>query len=191
MNRINTPLDSKTIRGLRAGEQVRLSGVLFTGRDAAHKKLVDTYLMGKALPVDLKGQVIYYVGPCPAKPGKVIGSAGPTTSIRMDPYTPLLVRELGLRGMIGKGRRSREVCEVIKEEGAIYFLTLGGAGALLAQRIKKAEIVAYPEFGPEAIYRIEVEDFPLIVGIDSYGRDAYEDGQSKFRKGTSENCRVF
>jgi len=181
MNRIKTPLDFETIRKLKAGDQVSLSGVLFTGRDAAHKRLVDTYLAGQELPVDLRGQVIYYVGPCPAKPGKVIGSAGPTTSIRMDPYTPLLVRELGLRGMIGKGHRSQKVVDVIKEEGAIYFLAIGGAAALLAQRIKKAEVVAYPEFGPEAIYRLEVEDFPLIVGVDSDGRSAYDEGQSKYR----------
>ncbi len=181
MKRIRTPLDDETIRELKAGDQALLSGVLLTGRDAAHKRLAETYLAGQELPVDLKGQVIYYVGPCPAKPGKVLGSAGPTTSSRMDPYTPLLVRELGLRGMIGKGYRSQAVVDVIKEHGAIYFLAVGGAGALLAQRIKKAEVIAYPDLGAEAIYRLEVEDFPLIVGIDSEGRNAYEEGQSKYR----------
>ena len=182
MVRIKTPLDPETIDRLQAKDQVSLSGVIFTARDAAHKRLVDSYLAGEALPVDLKGQVIYYVGPCPAKPGKVIGSAGPTTSTRMDPYTPLLLRELGLKGMIGKGNRSKEVVDAIKEQGAVYFLTIGGAGAYLAQRIKKAEVVAYPEFGPEAIYRLEVEDFPLIVGIDRYGRNAYEEGRALYRQ---------
>ena len=182
MIRIKTPLDPETIDRLRAKDQVSLSGVIFTARDAAHKRLVDSYLAGEALPVDLKGQVIYYVGPCPAKPGKVIGSAGPTTSIRMDPYTPFLLRELGLKGMIGKGNRSKEVVDAIKEQGAVYFLTIGGAAAYLAQRIKKAEVVAYPEFGPEAIYRLEVEDFPLIVGIDRYGRNAYEEGRALYRQ---------
>ncbi len=181
MNRINAPLDMETIDKLKAGDQVSLSGVIFTARDAAHKRLVETHLAGKELPVDLKNQIIYYVGPCPAKPGKVIGSAGPTTSVRMDPYTPLLIREFGLKGMIGKGHRGQEVVDVIKEEGAVYFLTVGGAAAYLAQRIKKAEVVAYPEFGPEAIYRLEVEDFPLIVGIDRHGRSAYDEGRAKYR----------
>ncbi|MGI6618363.1 MAG: Fe-S-containing hydro-lyase [Bacillota bacterium] len=180
MKRIRTPLDDETIRTLKAGDQVVLSGVILTGRDAAHKRLVEAYKAGQELPVDLRGQIIYYVGPCPAKPGKVIGSAGPTTSSRMDPYTPLLVRELGLKGMIGKGYRSQEVIDVIKEQGAIYFLAVGGAGALLAQRIKQAEVVAYPDLGAEAIYRLEVEDFPLIVGIDSEGRNAYDE-QAKYR----------
>jgi fumarate hydratase subunit beta len=181
MKRIRTPLDDETIRTLKAGDQVALSGVLLTGRDAAHKRLVDTYKAGQELPVDLRGQVIYYVGPCPAKPGKVLGSAGPTTSSRMDPYTPLLVRQLGLKGMIGKGYRSKQVVDVLKEQCAIYFLAVGGAGALLAQRIKQAEVIAYPDLGAEAIYRLEVEDFPLIVGIDSQGRNAYEEGQAKYR----------
>ncbi|HBT47005.1 MAG TPA: Fe-S-containing hydro-lyase [Peptococcaceae bacterium] len=182
MTRLTTPLSSDIIGKLEAGEQVRLSGVIFTARDAAHKKLVETYRAGGKLPVDLEGQIIYYVGPCPPKPGKVIGSAGPTTSGRMDPYTPLLIRQLGLKGMIGKGNRSPEVVEAIKEKGAVYFLALGGAGALLAQRIKKAEIVAYEELGPEAIYRLEVEDFPLIVGIDSRGQNAYLMGKARYSK---------
>jgi fumarate hydratase subunit beta len=182
MNRIKAPLDFETIEKLEAGDQVSLSGVIFTGRDAAHKRLVETYLAGQELPVDLRGQIIYYVGPCPAKPGKVIGSAGPTTSVRMDSYTPLLIRELGLKGMIGKGARGQEVIDTIKKEGAVYFLTIGGAAALLAQRIKKADVVAYPEFGPEAIYRLEVEDFPLIVGIDRHGRSAYGEGRAQYRK---------
>jgi fumarate hydratase subunit beta len=141
MNRIKAPLDFETIEKLEAGDQVSLSGVIFTGRDAAHKRLVETYLAGQELPVDLRGQIIYYVGPCPAKPGKVIGSAGPTTSVRMDSYTPLLIRELGLKGMIGKGARGQEVIDTIKKEGAVYFLTIGGAAALLSQRIKKANVL--------------------------------------------------
>ncbi|MBP8614495.1 MAG: Fe-S-containing hydro-lyase [Firmicutes bacterium] len=182
MIRIKAPLDSETIDRLHAGDQVNLSGVIFTARDAAHKRLVETYLAGKELPVDLNGQVVYYVGPCPAKPGRVIGSAGPTTSTRMDPYTPLLLRELGLKGMIGKGNRSQEVVDAIKEQGAVYFLTIGGAAAYLAQRIKKADVIAYPEFGPEAIYRLEVQDFPLIVGIDRYGKNAYQEGRAQYRQ---------
>lgn len=182
MKRITTPLDDQTIRELHAGDQVLLNGVVFTARDAAHKRLTEAYRAGQELPVDLKGQVIYYVGPCPAKPGQVIGSAGPTTSGRMDPYTPLLIRELGLKGMIGKGYRNREVIEAIKQMGVVYFLTVGGAGALLARRVKKAEVVAYPDLGAEAIYRLEVDDFPLIVGIDSQGRNAYEIGQAKYRR---------
>ncbi len=182
MKRIETPLDFETIKTLNAGDRVSLTGVIYTGRDAAHENLVNAYLANQELPVDLKGQIIYYVGPCPAKPGKVIGSAGPTTSIRMDSYTPLLVKELGLRGMIGKGRRGQEVIDVIKQQSAIYFVTIGGAGALLAQRIKKADVVAYPELGPEAIYRLEVEDFPAIVEIDSTGRSAYAEGQAKYRR---------
>lgn len=179
---IKTPLDSEVVDNLKAGDTVSLSGVILTGRDAAHKSLVEAYTAGQDLPVDLRGQVIYYVGPCPAKPGKVIGSAGPTTSTRMDPYTPLLIRELGLKGMIGKGNRSQQVIEAMKEEKAVYFLAVGGAGAYLAKRIKKAEVVAYPEFGPEAIYRLEVSDFPLIVGIDCYGRNIYEEGKKKYRR---------
>lgn len=181
MIRITTPLDLETIQKLNAGDQVSLSGVIFTARDAAHKRLVEAYLAGQELPVDLRGQVIYYVGPCPARPGRIIGSAGPTTSGRMDPYTPLLIRELGLKGMIGKGSRSQEVIEAMKQYGAIYFLAIGGAGALLAQRIKKAEVIAYEDLGPEAIYRLEVEDFPLIVGIDCRGRNAYEEGKARYR----------
>lgn len=182
MIKITTPLTQETIQHLKAGDQVSLSGIIFTARDAAHKRMVETYLAREKLPVDLKDQIIYYVGPCPAKPGKVIGSAGPTTSGRMDPYTPLLIREFGLKGMIGKGSRSQEVIEAIKECGAVYFLAIGGAGALLAQRIKKAQVVAYEDLGPEAIYQLEVEDFPLIVGIDCLGRNLYLEGRAQYRK---------
>ncbi|MGB9660721.1 MAG: Fe-S-containing hydro-lyase [Moorellaceae bacterium] len=182
MIQLTTPLDPETLQGLNAGDQVRLTGIIFTARDAAHKRLVEAYRAGQELPVDLRGQIIYYVGPCPARPGKIIGSAGPTTSGRMDPYTPLLIRELGLRGMIGKGNRSSEVVQAMKEKGAVYFLAIGGAGALLAQRIKKAEVVAYEDLGPEAIYRLEVEDFPLIVGIDCRGKNAYLEGKARYKR---------
>lgn len=179
MIRVDTPLSEATVRQLEAGQKVLLSGVIYTGRDAAHKKLVEELEQSGRMPVDLAGQVIYYVGPCPAKPGWVIGSAGPTTSYRMDPYAPHLIRA-GLRGMIGKGNRSPEVARAMQECGAVYFLALGGAGALLAQRVTKAEVVAYPELGPEAIYRLEVADFPVIVGLDATGRDAYEEGRRRF-----------
>lgn len=184
MKKITTPLKSEVIQELKAGERVSLSGVIYTARDAAHKRLVEAYLAGEKLPINLENQIIYYVGPCPAKPGRVIGSAGPTTSGRMDPYTPLLIRELGLKGMIGKGSRSQEVIEAMKEKGAVYFLAIGGAGALLAQKIKKAEIVAYEDLGPEAIYRLEIEDFPLIVGIDCRGQNAYLEGKERYRLAT-------
>jgi len=136
---------------------------------------------GDTLPIDLEGQVIYYVGPCPPKPGQPIGSAGPTTSGRMDPYAPRVI-EKGLRGMIGKGLRSPEVIEAMKKYGSVYFLAIGGAGALLAKRVKAAEVVAYPDLGPEAIYRLVVEDFPVTVGVDTRGRDIYEEGKRKYRK---------
>ncbi len=181
MIRITTPLERETIEKLHAGDEVSLSGVIFTGRDAAHKRMVEAYKAGERLPVELRDQIIYYVGPCPAKPGKVIGSAGPTTSGRMDPYVPLLIREAGLKGMVGKGSRSPEVYEAIKQHGAVYLLTIGGAGALLAQRIKKAQVVAYEDLGPEAIYRLEVEEFPLIVGVDCYGKNAYLEGRARYR----------
>lgn len=157
---------------LRAGDRVLLSGVIYTARDAAHKRLYDLLQAGEELPVDLRGQVIYFVGPTPARPGQVIGSAGPTTSGRMDAYTPALIA-YGLRGMIGKGRRSPEVLKAIQEHGAVYFGATGGAGALLAKRIVKAEVVAYPDLGPEAIHRLEVKDFPVIVVNDAHGGDLY------------------
>ncbi|MDN5347549.1 MAG: fumarate hydratase subunit beta [Clostridia bacterium] len=182
MIKITTPLTAEVIKDLKAGDQVLINGVIYTGRDAAHRRLVETYKAGKELPVDLKDQIIYYVGPCPAKPGKVIGAAGPTTSGRMDAYTPLIIEKMGLRGMIGKGGRTPEVIEAMKEHTAVYFLAVGGAGALLAQRIKKAEIIAYEDLGPEAIYRLEVEDFPVVVGIDCYGNNLYQVGQAKYRK---------
>ncbi|MDH7481971.1 MAG: Fe-S-containing hydro-lyase [Armatimonadota bacterium] len=171
--KIYTPLNDDEIANLRSGTRVLLTGVVYTGRDAAHKRLFELLQQGKPLPIDICGQVIYYVGPTPAKPGRVIGSAGPTTSGRMDAYTPALIA-CGLKGMIGKGVRSQAVKDAMKKYGAVYFGATGGAGALLAQRIKKAEVVAYEDLGPEAIFRLEVEDFPLIVINDIYGGDLYE-----------------
>lgn len=182
MIKITTPLDEATARSLKAGDQVLINGIIYTGRDAAHKRMFDTLKAGQELPVDLRDQIIYYVGPCPAKPGQVIGAAGPTTSGRMDAYTPTLIREKFLRGMIGKGGRSPEVIKAMGDIGTVYFLAIGGAGALLAQRIKKATVVAYEDLGPEAIYRLEVEDFPVIVGIDCQGNNLYTIGRSQYRQ---------
>jgi fumarate hydratase subunit beta len=177
--RLTTPLLNEDIENLKIGDKVLLNGVLFTGRDAAHKRLFDLIKKGEDLPIDLKGQVIYYVGPTPAKPGKPIGSAGPTTSYRMDPFAPTLI-ELGLKGMIGKGNRSQEVIESMKKYKAVYFGATGGAGALLAKRIKKATVVAYEDLGPEAIRRLEVEDFPVTVVNDCNGGDLYKEGIKRF-----------
>ena len=173
MKNITTPLDENTARGLRAGDNVLISGVIYTGRDAAHKKLLAMLDKGEALPMELKDQIIYFVGPCPAPPGRPIGSAGPTTSYRMDPYSPSLIAKTGLRGMIGKGNRSAEVVDAMKKYGVVYFAATGGAGALIAQRIKKCDLIAFPELGPEAVYRLEVEEFPAIVAIDSEGGSLY------------------
>ncbi|MDI6828725.1 MAG: Fe-S-containing hydro-lyase [Armatimonadota bacterium] len=171
--KIYTPLTDNEVTGLRSGDRVLLTGIVYTGRDAAHKRLYELLELGKPLPIDLHGQVIYYVGPTPAKPGCVIGSAGPTTSGRMDTYTPALIA-CGLKGMIGKGVRNQDVKDAIRKYGAVYFGATGGAGALLAQRIKRAEVIAYEDLGAEAIYRLEVEDFPLVVINDIYGGDLYE-----------------
>lgn len=181
VKRITTPLTDEAVESLKAGDEVLISGVIYTGRDAAHKRLFELISRGEDLPIELKGQVIYYVGPCPPKPGQVIGSAGPTTSGRMDPYTPTLI-EKGLKGMIGKGSRRPEVVEAMKRHKAVYFLAIGGLGALLAKRVKRAEVVAFPELGPEAVYRLEVEDFPVIVGIDMYGNDLYLEGVKRYRR---------
>ncbi|HOP75373.1 MAG TPA: Fe-S-containing hydro-lyase [Bacillota bacterium] len=177
--RIKLPLSEEDILELRAGEAVLLSGELLSGRDAAHKRLITALNAGEPLPVNLAGETIYYVGPCPTPPGKVIGSAGPTTSGRMDHYTPKLL-EIGLRGMIGKGQRSPEVIEAMIKYQAVYFAALGGAGALIARSIKKAEVIAYPDLGPEAIHRLTVEDFPVIVAIDAYGNDLYQRGRAEY-----------
>lgn len=171
---IKTPLTFEAVKNLHAGDEVSLSGVIYTGRDAAHKRLCALLDEGKTLPAELKDQVIYFVGPCPAKPGHVIGSAGPTTSGRMDAYSPRLIAECGLRGMIGKGNRNENVVKSMQEYGAVYFAAAGGAAALIAKCIKKAEVVAFDDLGPEAIYRLEVEDFKLVVAIDSYGENLYK-----------------
>ena len=173
--RIHTPLSDRDVEVLHAGDKVLISGVIYTGRDAAHKRLFELLQSGQALPVDLRGQVIYYVGPTPARPGRVIGSAGPTTSGRMDAYAPALIA-YGLKGMIGKGLRNQGVLDAMKQCKAVYFGATGGAGALLARRIKKAEVVAYEDLGPEAIHRLEVEDFPVIVINDAHGGDLYSEG---------------
>jgi fumarate hydratase subunit beta len=179
--RINPPLTNEQVAALKSGDRVLISGIIYTGRDAAHKRMFELLQAGKELPVDLKGQIIYYVGPTPARPGQVIGSAGPTTSGRMDAYAPRML-EYGLKGMIGKGMRSAEVKEAIKQYKGVYFAATGGAGALLAKTIKKAEIVAYPELGPEAIYRLEVLEFPAIVINDCYGNDLYLEGVKAYAK---------
>lgn len=181
MKYIHTPFSAADVEQLQAGDKVLLNGLIYTARDAAHKRLVQLLDRGEKLPIDLEGQVIYYVGPCPARPGEVIGPAGPTTSGRMDPYSPKLLAR-GLRGMIGKGLRSAEVVDAMKKYGAVYLVTVGGAGALLAERIKKAEVVAFPDLGTEAVYQLEVENFPAIVVIDSQGRNLYEEGKKRYRQ---------
>ncbi len=165
---IQTPLIDEAVRALRAGDQVRITGVIYTARDAAHKKLYELLEAGEPLPFDLAGQIIYYTGPTPAPPGRPIGSCGPTTSYRMDRYTPALLAH-GLRGMIGKGRRGQGVLDAIREAPAVYFSAEGGCGALLANYVKRCELVAFPELGTEAIRRLEVEDFPVSVFADCAG----------------------
>lgn len=170
---IETPLKDEVIEQLKAGDLVLINGYVYTARDAAHKRLVELINSRASLPFDLKGQVIYYVGPTPAPPGKVIGAAGPTTSSRMDSYAPILL-SLGLKGMIGKGQRSKEVIEAIKKHKALYFLTTGGAGALLSRHILEAEEIAFQELGTESIKRLLLRDFPVIVAVDSEGRDIFK-----------------
>lgn len=169
---ITTPLTNEDVAKLHAGDRVLISGTLYTARDAAHKRLIETLERGETLPFDLEGQVIYYVGPSPAKPGQVIGSAGPTTSYRMDGYAPKLV-ELGLKGMIGKGARNDVVKEAMQKHKALYFGAVGGAAALISQTIIGVEIIAYEDLGPEAIRKLQVKDFPVIVINDCYGGDQY------------------
>jgi len=177
--KLTTPLKDSDIEKLKAGDTVKISGVIYTARDAAHARLVKLLEEGKELPFNPKGQVIYYVGPTPAKPGNAIGSAGPTTSYRMDSFAPKLI-EVGLKGMIGKGARSDEVKEYIKKHKAIYFAAVGGAAALIAKSIQKSEVIAYDDLGSEAIRRMEVIDFPAIVINDIYGNDLYEMGQKEY-----------
>lgn len=182
VKRITAPFDDATARSLKAGDNVLISGVIIAARDAAHKRLVETLDRGEPLPVDLNGAVIYYVGPTPAKPGHAVGSAGPTTSGRMDAYAPRLIREAGLRGMIGKGYRKPEVVDAMKDFGVPYLAAVGGAGALIARSVKKYTVLAYPELGPEAVAAMEVEDFPAVVVIDCEGNNYYEQGQAPYRK---------
>jgi len=177
---LQAPLKNKDVEKLTCGEKVKLNGIIYTARDAAHKRLIQLLEDGKPLPFDIKGQIIYYVGPTPEKPEEVIGSAGPTTSGRMDAYTPRLL-EAGLKGMIGKGQRSKEVIKAIARNKSVYFAATGGAGALLAKSIKKSKIIAYEDLGTEAIREIYVENFPCIVAIDFKGRDLYEKGPEKYQ----------
>ncbi len=179
--KITTPLTEETIARLHAGDTVLISGVIYVGRDAAHKRMVEALERGEPLPFDPRGQVIYYMGPSPTPPGYAIGSAGPTTSGRMDAYTPRMLAA-GLKGMIGKGNRSAAVREAIVAHRAVYFAATGGAAALISQSIKKSEIVAYPELGAEAVLRLEVVDFPATVVNDMYGGDAYEQGKERYRR---------
>ena len=179
--KITTPLSDEVINSLKSGDQVSINGILYTARDAAHKRLIDLLDRGDELPFDIKGQIIYYVGPAPAKPGAIIGSAGPTTSYRMDPYAPRLM-EVGMKGMIGKGNRSQSVIDTMVKYKSIYFAAIGGAGALVARSIKKVEIIAYEDLGPEAIRKMEVEDFQAVVVNDIHGNDVYKEGMNKYKK---------
>ena len=179
--KITTPLTDDVVRDLKAGDAVQITGVIYQARDAAHKKLVALIEAGEKLPFELEGAVIYYMGPSPAKPGNVIGSAGPTTSGRMDAYAPLLMRH-GLKGMVGKGLRTQEVKDAMCEHTAVYFAATGGAGALLAKSIVGNEVIAWPELGAEAVARLEVKDFPAIVVNDCHGGDLYEEGRQRYAK---------
>lgn len=179
--RIHAPLVAQELETLRAGDSVLLSGTIYTGRDAAHKRLCALVAEGKPLPFDIRGQVIYYAGPCPAKPGDAIGSCGPTTSYRMDAYAPTLC-DLGLIGMIGKGQRSPAVIDAIRRNGGVYFAATGGAGALIAGSVKAARVIAFEDLGTEAIRELQVEDLPLIVAIDSRGGNLYEEGPARYRR---------
>jgi fumarate hydratase subunit beta len=178
---LTPPLTDEQAASLKVGEQVYFTGTIYTARDAAHQKLVELINAGRSLPFDLTGQVIYYVGPSPAKPGKPIGSAGPTTSCRMDAYTPTLI-EYGLKGMIGKGSRNQAVIEAIIKHKAVYFAAVGGAAALIAKTVTKSEVIAYPELGPEAIFKLAVEKLPVIVVNDIFGADLYELGKKQYAR---------
>jgi len=177
--KVRLPLTDDTLKDLKAGDNVLLTGVMYVGRDAAHKRMVEALEQGKPLPFDIRGQTIYFMGPSPAKPGQPIGSAGPTTSGRMDTYSPRLIAE-GLKGMIGKGMRSTAVKEAMKKYQAVYLAAIGGAGALISKTIKRSEVIAYEELGAEAIRRIEVEDFPATVINDIYGGDLFQQGKAKY-----------
>ena len=181
MQSIDLPLDPGVVESLSMGDMCELSGVLYTARDAAHKRMLEDAARGEPLPIDVAGQVLYYVGPTPPKPGAVIGSAGPTTSGRMDAYTPRML-ELGLTGMIGKGGRSPAVVEAIARHRAVYFAAIGGTAALLAKRIREVELIAYEDLGTEAIRRLVVERFPVVVAVDSRGKDIFAEGYKAFAK---------
>ncbi|MBC8384649.1 MAG: Fe-S-containing hydro-lyase [Candidatus Cloacimonetes bacterium] len=178
---LTTPLTDEDVRDLKIGDKVFINGTIYTGRDAAHKRLVDLLKEGKELPIDIKGQIIYYVGPAPAPPGKAIGSAGPTTSYRMDPYAPILM-DSGLKGMIGKGPRGKNVVDSMIKNKAVYLAAIGGAAVVVAESIKKAKVVAYEDLGPEAIRKLEVVNFPCIVANDIYGNDIYKEGIKNYKK---------
>ena len=181
VKRITAPLTDEVVRSLKAGDSVLISGTIFSARDAAHKAMTEALARGEKLPVDFTNQVVYYLGPTPAKPGRPIGSAGPTTAGRMDAYTPTMLDQ-GLKGMIGKGYRSAEVVESMKKHGVVYFVAIGGAAALIAKSVKAFEVLAYPELGAEALAKLTVEDFPAIVAIDCEGNNFYEAGQEPYRK---------
>jgi fumarate hydratase subunit beta len=178
---LQTPLTEEDIASLRVGDKVLISGVVYTARDGAHQRLVEAIGKGEKLPFDPVGQVIYYVGPSPARPGQVIGAAGPTTSSRMDRFTPPLLTQ-GIKGLIGKGQRSREVREALKKNRAVYFVATGGVGALLSKNVEEARVIAYPELGPEAVYELTVENLPIIVANDIYGGDIFEEGRKRWHK---------
>ncbi len=179
--RITTPFTEEMSRKLKAGDSVLISGIIYSARDAAHKVMTEALARGEKLPIDWNNQIVYYLGPTPAKPGDPIGSAGPTTSGRMDAYTPTMLDQ-GIKGMIGKGSRKPEVVESMKKNGVTYFAAVGGAAALIAKSVKKYEVIAYPELGPEALAALTVEDFPAIVVIDSEGNNFYEIGQKPYRQ---------
>lgn len=180
VKKIMLPLTDEVLDGLRAGDNLLLSGVIYVARDAAHKRMVDALDRGQPLPFDIKGATLYYMGPTPARPGRAIGSAGPTTSGRMDAYAPRLMAE-GLKGMIGKGLRSQAVRDAMVKHRAVYLGAIGGAGAIISRSIKKSEVVAYEELGAEAVRRLEVEDFPVTVVNDVHGGDLYEEGKARYR----------
>lgn len=178
---LKTPLTDEKIASLRIGNRVLITGIIYTARDAAHKRLVELADQGKELPFDVQNQIIYYVGPSPARPGRPIGSCGPTTSYRMDVYTPKLLA-MGLKATIGKGNRSEDVIEAMKQYRAVYFAATGGAAALLARSVQKADVIAYQDLGAEAIMRLEVADFPVVVANDIYGNDLYRDGIAQYKR---------
>ena len=185
---ITAPFSEETVKELKAGDFVYISGTIYTARDAAHKRMYEAMKKGESIPIDLKENVIYYLGPSPARPGNVIGSAGPTTSSRMDKYTPLMLKS-GLKGMIGKGKRSKEVIDAVVENQAVYMAAIGGAGALLSKCIKEAEVVAYDDLGTEAIRKLKVEELPVVVVIDKEGNNLYETAVEEFRKNSnSSDC---